>query len=266
MRSPDADATFMRAVGHSSGPVFNLRRVQWRLMSFLRSPHAALSCLVIGGLLAGCPGSGNTADAGLDAPPERCDIDTTCPEEAPLSGGPCAGTLSCDYNTCGGGPFADTYTCASGQWMLSNSMCLGAPPVLAELCRTPTTSWPAGARFVLTPDAAGAAPYTDGQAVDVVIGIQGGAMVPYRVRIEGLDATPTCLHATATLTTDDGMTATSEKFLRLRCGSTLRIYEILPLCPTMGEHDTTLEVTVEGLGTQTVHLAATNAEGCPRSL
>jgi hypothetical protein len=60
------------------------------------------------------------------------------------------------------------------------------------------------------------------------------------------------------------MTAMDEKQLRLRCGSTLRVYEILPLCPLPGEHPVTLEVTVEGLGTQRLELLATNAMGCPR--
>lgn len=210
----------------------------------------------------GC-GNGPGADVGTDAPPERCDIDTSCPEEAPLSGGPCAGALSCEYATCGGGPFVDTYACQSEQWMFVSSMCLGAPPVLAELCRTPTTSWDPSARFVITPDAAGAAPYSDGQRIDLVIGPQGGAMIPYRVRLEGLDETPTCLRSTAVVTSD-GMTAMDTKQLRLRCGSTLRVYEILPLCPMPGEHEVTLEVTVEGLGTQSVRLLARNEMGCLR--
>lgn len=216
--------------------------------------------------LAGCPGNGNTADTGVDVPPERCDVDTTCPEEAPLAGGPCldpSAALSCPYYTCGGPPFGDTYVCRGGQWTLESTMCLGAPPALAELCRTPVTSFDAAARFVLTPDAAGAAPYTNGQHVDLVIGPQGGAMIPYRVRLEGLDETPTCIHATARVTSD-GMTAMDDKQLRLRCGSTLRVYEILPLCPLPGDHPLTLEVTVEGLGTQSVELVATNAMGCPR--
>lgn len=227
--------------------------------------HTRIASLVLlGATLVSC-GNGGSADVGTDAPPERCDIDSMCPEEPPLAGGPCSGALSCDYYTCGGPPFADTYACQSGQWTFVSSMCLGNPPVLAELCRTPSTSFDTGARFVITPDAAGAEPYVDGQSVDLVIGPQGGAMVPYRVRLEGMDATPTCIHATARVTTD-GMTADGDKRLRLRCGSTLRVYEILPLCPLPGEHEVTLEVTVEGLGTQTVRLVASNEMGCPRSL
>ena len=219
--------------------------------------------LLIAATLVACGNVGAGTDAGTDAPPERCDIDSVCPEEPPLAGGPCAGALRCDYFTCGGPPFADTYECRDGQWTFVASMCLGAPPVLAELCRTPATSFEAGTRFVITPDAAGADPYVDGQAVDLVIGPQGGAMVPYRVRLEGTDATPTCIHATARVTTE-GMSADGDKRLRLRCGSTLRVYEILPLCPLPGERDVTLEVTVEGLGTQTVRLVASNDMPCPR--
>jgi hypothetical protein len=88
-------------------------------------------------------------------------------------------------------------------------------------------------------------------------------MIPYRVRVEGLDATPTCIRATARVTSD-GRTADDTKQLRLRCGSTLRVYEILPLCPLPGDHEITLEVTVEGIGTQTVRLIGTNTTACPR--
>lgn len=216
--------------------------------------------------LVGCLDSTRMADAGFDAPPERCDIDTRCPEEAPLSGGPCedpAGALRCPYYTCGGPPFGDTYVCRDRQWTIETSMCVGVPPALAELCRAPVTSFDASTRFVITPDAAGAAPYTSGQRVELVVGPQGGAMIPYRVRLEGAEATPTCIRATASVTSD-GITAMDEKQLRLRCGSTLRVYEILPLCPLPGEHPVTLEVTVEGLGTQRLELLATNAMGCPR--
>ncbi len=213
-------------------------------------------------LLACCP-NGASSDAGLDVPPERCDVDTACPEDAPLAGGPCMGTLSCPYYTCGGPPFADTYVCNAGQWTLESTMCIGAPPALAELCRAPTTSFDTSARFVITPDAAGAAPFADGQHVELVVGPQGGAMIPYRIRIEGLDETPTCIHSSATVTME-GMTAMGEKLLRLRCGSTLRVYEILPICPPMGDHEVTLEVTVEGLGTQSISLLVTNPSACLR--
>jgi hypothetical protein len=228
--------------------------------------HRKLSALSLAPLLlalGGCGPAGPGVDAGADVPPERCDLDTACPEEAPLAGGPCAGALSCEYNMCGGGPFTDTYACEGGQWTFVSSMCLGAPPVLAELCRTPQTTGVEGARIVITPDAAGAPAYTDGQRVELVIGPQGGAMIPYRVRVEGLDATPTCIRATASVTSD-GMTAMDTKQLRLRCGSTLRVYEILPLCPAPGDHELTLEVTVEGIGTESVTLVGTNSMGCPR--
>jgi hypothetical protein len=224
---------------------------------------ASLALLFLLGSVVGCGNTGPGADAGADAPPERCEVDMVCPEEAPLAGGPCMGTLSCPYYRCGGPPFGDTYVCNAGQWMLESSMCLGVPPTLAELCRTPQTTGLEGARFVLTPDAAGATPYTDGQRVELVIGPQGGAMIPYRVRVEGLDATPTCIRATARVTSD-GRTADDTKQLRLRCGSTLRVYEILPLCPLPGDHEITLEVTVEGIGTQTVRLIGTNTTACPR--
>lgn len=209
---------------------------------------------------ASCGHAGG-ADTGIDVPPERCDIDSVCPEEPPLAGGPCAGALRCDYFTCGGPPFADTYECQSGGWVFVASMCIGAPPALAERCRVPDTAFDATARFVITPDAAGAEPYRDGDRVTLVIGPQGGAMIPYRVRIEGVEETPTCVHASARIESD-GMTSTSDANLRLRCGSTLRVYEIMPLCPAAGEHEATLEVTVEGLGTQTVRLLATNAMDC----
>lgn len=234
--------------------------------SFVWKTFAATPvALVSSALVLGCPGAPGR-DAGVDAPPERCEVDTACPDQAPLSGGLCEGALRCRYPhlACGGGPFAETYECREGRWMLAETTCIGAPPTLAESCRTPTIDWPDGARFEITPDLPGAPAFADGEPVEIVIGPQGGAMVPYRIRIEGLETTPTCIRSSARVSLD-GMSSTDTKQLRLRCGTTLRVYEILPRCPPPGEHDVTLEVTVDGLGSRSVRLVGSSTEPCPRA-
>jgi hypothetical protein len=218
--------------------------------------------------LSGCPDTNmhsvsDAPNAARDAAPDLCETDRVCPELAPLGGGRCEGALTCQFPTSCGGVLQDSYACQEGRWVQTMSMCIGAPPVLAELCTMPQTTGLAGATFEVTPDLAGAAPYTDGQRVELTIGPQGGAMLPYRVRIGGVDVPPTCIQ-TRTRLTMEGETRMTDERLRVRCGTTMRVYDILPTCPS-GARDFNFdfEITVEGIGTQTLRLVTTGGP-CPR--
>ena len=222
-----------------------------------------LSTTLLWLLVAGCPPSSVAPDAARDAAPDLCETDRVCPELAPLGGGRCEGALTCSFPTSCGGVFRDTYACEGGQWSLTQGMCEGAPPVLAELCTMPQTTGLSGAVIEVTPDIAGAAPYVNGQRVTLVVGPQGGAMLAYRVRIGGLEVPPTCIQ-TRTRLTIEGLTRMADERLRVRCGTTMRVYDIFPMCPSgTRDYDFDFEITVEGVGTQTLRLV-TMGTACPR--
>lgn len=221
------------------------------------------STLLILGLAIGCPTTSAPPDAALDAAPDICETDRMCPESAPLGGGRCEGALTCQYATSCGTAFRDSYACQEGHWTQTMSMCIGAPPVLAELCTMPQTTGLTGATFEVTPDVAGAAPYANGQRVELTIGPQGGAMLPYRIRIGGVDVPPTCIQ-THTRLTMEGASRNADERLRVRCGTTMRVYDIFPRCPGAGrDFEFDFEVTVDGIGTQTLHMV-TPGGLCPR--
>ena len=220
---------------------------------------AALVLLVVTAL-GGCALSPSTTDAGGvdDAAPEICELDLACAESAPVWGGPCAGALVCAYPASCAAGTEDQYECVGGGWSLTvPAPCRGRTPALTESCLTPFAGTLAGARVVITEDRPGAPPLADGDRVELALGTQGLAMIPYRVRVEGTEAPPTCANVSA-LVTLEGVSATRATHpARLRCGGSLRIQDILPENPCDPRlYAITLQVTVIGVGEQTVSLMA----------
>jgi hypothetical protein len=239
------------------------------LASVLAPAHAArmtsFSRTALALALAGCAASPGPADAPLptDDAPERCDTDTACPYAAPVWGGGCEGILTCRFGSMCGPTSEDVYECVGGTWTLTMpAPCAGAPPPLAESCRTPSTAPIPGARLWLSADSAGAPELSNGDLVDIAFGAQGLAMIPYRVHVEA-DAPPTCARVTATLTLETVAGTAVVHDVRLRCGDSLRIQDILPgaLPCEEREYAVGLDVMVEGVGSVSLDLRAMGG-GC----
>lgn len=213
-------------------------------------------------LLAAC---GTAPAPAEDAAVSSCEPDRACPEGAPVWGGACEGTLSCPFEACGPGG-DDVYECIDGQWTLTMPGCIGAPPPVAESCQTPFTGSLSGARLWLSADRAGAPELASGGTTEIAFGAQGLAMVPFRVHVDGVDpmSAPSCVTVTTTLTLDGAPSAPSTQAVRLRCGSSLRIQEILPDLPCeLRQYAIGVDVEVSGVGS--VHLDLTAMGGmCPR--
>lgn len=247
----------------SAAPSFAARSVSSAsARSFLRACTLLAACLV-----AGC---GTTdPDPGDDAgPPSSCEPDRACPESAPVWGGPCDGTLECSFvSACGPGS-DDVYECVAGQWSLTMpAPCAGGSPPLVETCRTPFTGSLSGARVWLSEDRAGAPELGEGDTIEVAFGSQGLAMVPFRVHVDGVDpaSAPGCVRVATSLTLDGAPVppTPSVQAVRLRCGASLRIQEILPDLPCESrDYAIGVDVTVEGVGTVRVDLTAAGG-GCP---
>lgn len=202
------------------------------------------------------------APAAPDAGPESCDVDRACPEAAPVWGGGCEGTLSCEFPSACGPTAPDTYECITGTWTLTMAApCAGGSPPLAESCASPSTAAIAGARLWLSADSAGAPELVNGDLVEVAFGAQGLAMIPYRVHVDGIDA-PRCVSVSATLSLETMMSTPVAHSVRLRCGDSLRIQDVLPELPCeMREYAVGLDVSVEGVGAVSLDLRAMGG-GC----
>lgn len=223
---------------------------------------ARLALAFVSLALAACQGAAGPAE---DAGVASCEPDRACPESPPVFGGPCEGALTCRYAMCG--PGGDhVYECQDGEWRLTMPGCLGGSPPIAESCRTPFAGMLPGARLWLSADAAGAPELTSGGTAEIAFGPQGFAMVPFRIHLDGIDPTtaPACVEITTSLTLDGVSGGPVTRNVRLRCGSSLRIQEILPDLPCeFRPYDVGVDVSVTGVGS--VHLDLSAMGGmCPR--
>lgn len=214
--------------------------------------------------LGACTSAPSAHDAGLadDVGAVSCEADRACPGAAPVWGGACEGTLACPFPSACGPSDPDTYECVSGTWTLTMpAPCAGGSPPLAESCPSPSTAPVPGARLWLSLDAPGAPELVDHDFVEVAFGAQGLAMIPYRVHVDG-DGVPACVGVTATLTLDALVGAPATHPVRLRCGDSLRIQDILPELPCEErEYEIGLDVSVEGVGAVSLRVHAMGG-GC----
>ncbi len=222
----------------------------------------ALTCSWLVLAVVGCnAGVAPEDDAGVTS----CEPDRACPEGAPVWGGPCEGALSCSFDACGAGS-ADVYECVDGEWALTMpAACAGGSPPLAEHCRSPFAGSLSGARVWLSAERAGAPEMQGGDTTEIAFGPQGLAMVPFRLHIDGVDpmSAPGCVSITTTLSLDGTSSAPSTQQVRLRCGSSLRIQEILPDLPCDERaYAIGADVMVEGVGSVHLDLSAMGG-GCP---
>lgn len=215
---------------------------------------ASLLCAAV---LTACGGVPSGGDAGVrDAGPDEsdssipaCDVDRACPAYPPVWGGPCEGTLSCDFITMCGSDTRDRYECVAGEWTLTMpGACAGGGIPLNESCGDPFTGTLPGARVYLTADRAGAPEIMDGDLVLVAFGAQGLAMLPLRLHVES-DTDVACVRMVSTLTLEGMPSAPTTHSVRLRCGSSLRIQDVLPDLPCEErEYAASIDVEVDGAG------------------
>jgi hypothetical protein len=206
-------------------------------------------------------GNGAGAGGGSGAgEPVDCDApETSCPASMPFPGGPCEGSLSCDYTE-------DTvewaWSCDAGRWDGAPNCdeLLGGCPIspAAEACADPFSGSMSGAVVEVGPVEAGTAfrAFTEGEEPNIQWGGQGSAMVFYRVAIDG-DEVPSCVDVDASLT-PVGLSAESiSTAVRLRCGESLRLYLVVPFgtCEETENIDTVLRVAVDGIGETEVTLS-----------
>lgn len=217
-------------------------------------------------LSLGCGDDGSTdsTDGSSDAGPPLCDEpDRECPTEQPIGGAPCEGVLSCDYDQ--GRAFGLwTYTCADGAWDPGDAPCSGvpgggcAPPPLAERCSSPFTGSLDGASVAVGPASESTfRPYGDGEMADAVRGGQGAFMIEVALELsgEGTEALG-CVAASLDLTYGGGATAPYETQTEVHCGSTRRLFVVLPddLVCAPSPASITLNVAVDGVGSTSVDL------------
>lgn len=229
------------------------------------------------GLLVGCTGAHDrpegedggsttgdggspTADGGSptsDGGPADCNApDTECPDLPPVTGGPCEGDLSCDYDD---GSLAQ---CVDGHW--NSYGCPGCAPPLAEGCRPPFDGTLEGAGVQIGPYSPTDAfrPFTDGERISPVFGAQGGSMVEFQLSVDHATP-PSCAAVTANVSLDGVASAPATFPVRLHCGSSLRVLVILPDNPCEErDYAVDLDVEVAGVGSTSVSLVL-GGSACP---
>jgi len=198
------------------------------------------------------------ADAGA---PIACDeVAAACPAAHPQPGGLCEGALSCPYPDEVDPSVTWTYDCTAGVWTaMSDCMLLGggcpAPP-LAESCSPAFSGMISGATIEIGP-ADASQPFRafgDGEVVTPVVGGQGAAMIPFRVRVSGAAAPDCVLLERSIALTASGMVATIQSPVVLRCGQSLAVFIVLPALCEPGVYDAQLHVVLQGIGEATAHV------------
>lgn len=192
--------------------------------------------------LAGCAAQSAEPD------PETCSYeDRACPADLPLQGAPCIGELSCPYAELTTYGCTEPAQCIDGHWQIA---CFFPGPILAERCRDPQLGPFDGVAFELS-----------AVSESIAWGLQGGAMVGYSVDAIPGDWAPDCVRVTARVEIE-GMSETTVHDVRLRCGRSLPVQEILPMLPCEErDYDVHLEVSVEGMGSRTVDFTVRGGNG-----
>lgn len=201
--------------------------------------------------VAGCATSVSPADRDAapvppdgDGGPLVCDgVDRSCPSQVPLDGSACEGALACPYPGVFPGCGDSAVRCVEGRWE-HPSACIPPGPLLAEGCDDVELGpFP---DLTLTVDPTPSA---------FVWGFQGNAMIEHRIALAPDDDAPSCVRVRTRLTLD-GESVETTRPVRLRCGSSLTIQEIVPGLPCDDRrYEGTLEIEVIGVGTETIDLS-----------
>jgi len=223
-----------------------------------------LSCSVFVIACGEAPTGHDAGSSGGDAGASCIEPDRECPLDPPLIGSPCEGTLACPYDTGG------MATCAGGEWFFDTG-CEGGgdgggcTPPLAEVCRDPFTGTVSSARVEVGPVEGVFRPFSDHETITPEFGAQGGGMIAYRVRIDGVEVAPECIDLRTTVTLDDNAPLTSHRGITLHCGHSLGVFDILAEDPCESRiYPVTLRVEVAGVGNATASLELMGG-ACPRT-
>ncbi|MBI2898086.1 MAG: hypothetical protein HYY06_31325 [Deltaproteobacteria bacterium] len=236
--------------------------------------------LALMAVAAGCSEAGGGDPRGGDAgagdgdggwgSAEGCaEPDRYCPQEHPQPGGPCEGSLECRYT--GEEPDTSwTYRCVEDAWEPTYECPTDgcwAPPPLAEFCLDPFDGEIEGGTLEIGPESVTEPfrPFSEEEAVELVVGPQGSAMIPYRVHIGGAGSLE-CVALSSTLSVADRRGDTATNRLRMHCGVSLTVFGVFPfdqmLCDEGEPIVTRLHVTAEGIG-ETEATVRFDAPGCP---
>jgi hypothetical protein len=205
------------------------------------------------------------ASCGGEAPlppidPSCAAPDTACPAEPPFAGAPCEGELVCPYSL---PPREGSFTCTESRWQ-GELGCPGCAPPLSESCGEPFAG-SAPATVEIGPPSGELRAFDAGERVPIEFGGQGLAMISYRVRVLG-DAPPACVTVRAQSMLDEEGPVPTMRPVKLRCGESLPIYEILPGDPCVTrDYAVHLDIEVVGVGRGAADLVVAGGR-CPRAL
>ncbi|MCK6537658.1 MAG: hypothetical protein L6Q84_32195 [Polyangiaceae bacterium] len=193
------------------------------------------------------------------------DVASACPSSPPYEGSPCDLPGTCSYP-----PHPYEYSCPAGRWAatcMANADGQTCVPPFGESCASPSSTPLSDAIIEIgAGDSATAfAPLADGAKVDVIWGGQGSPMVAFRVRVTG-SGVGDCALVAHKLALGPYQGAEYKTAVRLHCGESLVVYDILPIdqaCPNPPvPSDVTLTVKVFGKE-QSLKLDWANA-ACPK--
>jgi len=205
-----------------------------------------------GGQATGGSGTGGSGTGGEDT---SCDApDRTCPDAMPYPGGPCEGSLACDYFD---GALDWAFQCLNGKWVgaADCEQIVGGCPVQppTEACDGPFQGQLEGVEIVVGPAEGAFRPFENAEAVEIVWGGQGSAMIFFRVQMVG-DDVPPCAIVTTTISGAPIPTESFKRVTRFRCGESLPSYVMVPFgdCTPMEPVETTVTIDIEGIGSAEV--------------
>jgi hypothetical protein len=188
---------------------------------------------------AGVGGSGGSAGQ------TACwEVDTSCPSSPPYAGAHCEVSEPCSYPS---NPYE--YRCEAGRW---GALCVGAGggsscvPPFGESCDSPSSKPISGVGLEIASGDPSTpfTPLADGAPLEVIWGGQGSPMIAYRVRVSGGDV-PACALLAHKVALGPYAGAETKTAVRLHCGESLVVYDILPLDQACPNPPVPTEVTLD---------------------
>lgn len=187
-------------------------------------------------------------------------VDRECPAERPHPGGPCEGELVCEYLD-GATGTTWSYECMPGGWSAWSDD-ESAPP-LAELCLDPFQGTLEGGVLEIGPADAlePFRPFHDCEQVVARWGPQGGAMIPVRLRVTGVEA-PDCVIVRLTLHRGAESSEPTAGRVALHCGESLTVFAILPWECGQQSVDLRVDAEIDGIASATARIRVPTALEC----
>lgn len=205
-------------------------------------------------------GTLEVAEPSAQIAPECVVPDAVCPDTPPVDGQACAVDGFCEYED------GYTFGCWDGRWGFDSGNSMTDVPPLAQTCLDPAETELAGGRVMVGP-ARGSEPFrsfADCDEADLVWGDQGGAMLPIRLHVEGVEAPP-CVIVETRQSVGVLQGEWVGNRVALHCGESNLIYVVLgglDLCDAPDQIVLALEVNVHGIGTTTARVRIANPASC----